>query len=221
MAGGGGLSSHLTSILCWTFLPSFLTSIALNVFYRLFPSLRPTVPANASPPQLAFENARAQKHHRRARVTLLALYLLYSVISVYWAQGGITNANYYTLLGLPREVVETEGAGAVKKHWKKLARVYHPDKVGKQGEALFVELKTAVDVLQDDGKKWAYERFGPGVTSWGGGKLVTNREYLKTGVTHSVIFWGSALMSIFAFALFRKSERRYNFVRVLDSPTFL
>ncbi|GAA5849975.1 hypothetical protein JCM8547_000970 [Rhodosporidiobolus lusitaniae] len=213
---GGGLSSHLTSILCWTFIPSLLTNLVISTFYRLLPSYRPVVPPNASPTQLASENARAQSHYRRARVALLSAYLVYSVLSVYWSQGGRSGANYYALLGLPRDVVETEGGAAVKKHWKKLARVYHPDKVGKGGEALFVELKKGVDALQDDGKRWAYERFGPGVTSWGGGKLVTNREFLKTGAIHSTIFWGSAILSIFVFAFFRKSERRYNFWRYLS-----
>ncbi|GAA6035158.1 hypothetical protein JCM8097_006394 [Rhodosporidiobolus ruineniae] len=213
--GGGGLSSHLTSVLCWSFLPGLFTNLALSTFYRLSPSSRPVLPPHASPPQIAAANRRAQSHHRRARIALLAAYLLYSILSVYWAQSRGPSANYYALLGLPRDIVEADGGAAVKKHWKRLARVYHPDKVGKQGEALFVELKKGVDVLQDENKRWAYERFGPSVTSWGGGKLVTNREYLNQGALHSLIFWGSAALSIFAFTFFRKSERRYNFWRYL------
>ncbi|BGP12854.1 hypothetical protein JCM10213_005227 [Rhodosporidiobolus nylandii] len=215
MAGGGGVSSHLTSVLCWTFLPSLLTNAVLSVFYKALPSVRPTVPPHATPQQLSLANARAQSHHRRARIFLLSAYLVYSVASVYHAQGSTLNANYYALLGLPREVVDRDGASVVKKHFKRLARVYHPDKIGKDGEALFVEIKRGVDVLQDDGKRWAYERFGPGVTSWGGGKLVTNREFLKAGALHSLVFWASAMLSIVAFTFFRKSERRYNFWRYL------
>ncbi|GAA5986833.1 hypothetical protein JCM11641_007811 [Rhodosporidiobolus odoratus] len=214
-SGGGGLSSHLYSIACWTFLPSLLTDVLLALFYRLLPSLRPVISPNASPPQRSAANARAQTHHRRARVLLLSSYLVYSVASVYRAQASLASASYYTRLGLSREVVGTGGASVVKKHWKKLARVYHPDKVGSGGEALFVELKKGVDVLQDEGKRWAYERFGPGVTAWGGGKLVTNREFIKTGAMHSAVFWASAMLSIVVFTFFRKSERRYNFWRYL------
>ncbi|GAA5899989.1 hypothetical protein JCM6882_007019 [Rhodosporidiobolus microsporus] len=216
MAGGSGLSTHITSILLWTFLPSLLTSFTLSLFYRLFPRVRPTVTPRSSPAQVGAANARAESHHRRARVALLSAYFAYSIASVFWAQGRPAQANYYALLGLPREVVEADGAAAVKKHWKKLARVYHPDKVGSSGEALFVEMKKAVDVLQDEGKRWAYERFGPGVTSWGGGKLVTHREFLKTGVMHAVVFWGSVFLSIVALTFFRKGERRYNFWRYLS-----
>ncbi|GAA6001652.1 hypothetical protein JCM10207_002249 [Rhodosporidiobolus poonsookiae] len=214
-SAGGGLSSHLTSVLCWTFLPSLLSNLLLNLFYRLSPSSRPSVPPRATVAQLSTATARAQAHHRRARVLLLTGYLVYSVLSVYRAQASGPAANFYTLLGLPRAVVEADGAGAVKKHWKRLARVYHPDKVGKAGEALFVALKAGVDVLSDETRRWAYERFGPGVVAWGGGKLVTRREFLKTGVVHALVFWGSALVSIFAFTFFRKSERRYNFWRYL------
>ncbi|GAA5832866.1 hypothetical protein JCM11251_000509 [Rhodosporidiobolus azoricus] len=216
MAGGSGLSSHVTSILLWTFLPSLLTSFTLSLFYRLFPRSKPTISTRSSPTQISLANARAQKHHRWARVALLTAYFAYSIGSVYWAQGRPQAANYYALLGLPREMVESDGAAAVKKRWKKLARVYHPDKVGRGGEALFVEMKKAVDVLQDEGKRWAYERFGPGVVTWGGGKLVTQREFLKTGVMHAVVFWGSIMLSVLALSFFRKSERHYNYWRYLS-----
>ncbi|GAA5870172.1 hypothetical protein JCM1840_001582 [Sporobolomyces johnsonii] len=214
MAGTSGLSAHLTSVLCWTFLPSLFTSVLLGAFYRLSPSSRPTLPANASPPQLASANATAQKHFRRARITLVAGYLAYSILSVYWAQGGGVSRNYYALLGISREVVERDGAPAVKSHWRKLARVYHPDKVGKQGEQRFVELRKGVEVLENEGRRWAYERFGPGVTEWG--KLVSNREFLVKGATQAAAFWLFAFLSIAVVTFFRKDERRNNFWRYLS-----
>ncbi|GAA5944008.1 hypothetical protein JCM1841_005390 [Sporobolomyces salmonicolor] len=214
MAGTSGLSAHLTSVLCWTFLPSLFTSILLGAFYRLAPSSRPTLPANTSPSQLASANAVAQKHFRRARIALVAGYLAYSVLSVYWAQGSGVSQNYYALLGISREVVERDGASAVKSHWRKLARVYHPDKVGKQGEQRFVELRKGVEVLENEGRRWAYERFGPGVTEWG--KLVTNREFLVKGATQAAAFWLFVFLSIAVVTFFRKDERRNNFWRYLS-----
>ncbi|GAA6047854.1 hypothetical protein JCM3770_004675 [Rhodotorula araucariae] len=213
-SGTLGLSSNLTSILCWTFLPSFLANTLLTVFYRLSPSARPSVPPRASPADLAGANAAAQAHHRRARILLVTAYLVYSVLSVYFSQSRGAEQNYYALLGLARDVVEREGAPAVKSHWRRLARVYHPDKVGKDGEAFFVLLRRGVEVLENDGRRWAYERFGPGVTDWG--KLVTPREFLVKGAVNAAVWWAFAGGSIAVFSFFRKSERRNNFWRYLS-----
>ncbi|GAA5844768.1 hypothetical protein JCM5353_006775 [Sporobolomyces roseus] len=208
-----GLSAHLTSILCWTFLPSLFTNLLLSTFYRFSPSSRPTLPPNASPPQVASANSVAQRHFRRARITLVVSYLGYSVLSVYWSQATGINQNYYSLLGLSRQIVEAEGPSAVKSQWRRLARIYHPDKVGKGGEERFVELRRGVDILENDGKRWAYERFGPGIADWG--KLVTNREFLVKGATNAGAFWVFAFGSIALFSFFRKDERRNNFWRYL------
>lgn len=205
-----GASQQLTSLLAWTFLPSFLANLLLKAFYIFFPSRRPTLPPNPSPPQIAYENGRAQSHARRARVLLIAGYLIYTLSSIYWAQGHGASQNYYSLLGISRAVVEADGASAVKSHWRRLARVYHPDKVGKQGEQFFVELRKGVDVLENEGKRWAYERFGDDVINWG--KLVTNREFLMRGVQQSVAFYVFAAGSIIMIGFFRKEERQHSFV---------
>ncbi|GAA5897450.1 hypothetical protein JCM8208_003275 [Rhodotorula glutinis] len=211
---GAGLSANVSSVLAWTILPSFLANTLLALFYRLLPSTRPAVPARASPADLAAAQERSQAHHRRARVLLVAAYLAYSVLSVYVAQQRGAEQNYYALLGIDRSVVEAEGAPAVKSHWRRLARVYHPDKVGKDGEGFFVLLRQGVEVLEHDGRRWAYERFGPGVTEWG--KLVTPREFLVKGAVHSAVWWAMAAGSLAVFSFFRKSERRFNFWRYLS-----
>jgi hypothetical protein len=210
-----GISVHLTSLVCWSFAPSFLSNFLLSLFYRLFPSHRPTVPSTASPAQLAYENARAQKHARNARVVLIAAYLVWTVASTYLEQGRPSSQNFYTLLGLPRAIVESGGASAVKSHWRKLARLHHPDKVGKQGEQYFVELRRGVEVLENEGaKRWAYERLGRVVLEW---KLVTHREFLVRGAQQSAVFYVFALGSIIAISFFRKEERAHSYVRLFIS----
>ncbi|GAA5949627.1 hypothetical protein JCM3765_002730 [Sporobolomyces pararoseus] len=208
-----GITAHITSILCWTFLPSLFTNLLLSTFYRFSPSSRPTLPPHATPPQVASANSTAQRHFRRARITLVLSYLAYSILNVYWSQSSGVNQNYYSLLGLSRQVVESDGPSAVKSHWRKLARLYHPDKVGKGGEERFVELRRGIDILENDNKRWAYERFGPSILEWG--KLVTSREFLVKGATNSGAFWVFAFLSIAAISFFRKDERRNNFWRYL------
>ena len=173
-------SSHLASFVAWQFLPSALAKAVLSSFYSVFPSRRPTVPPNAPPAQLAYENARATRHATRARVLLVAAYLAYTIVSAYLAQARGYEQNFYALLQLDRDVVEAGGPAAVKSHWRKLARVYHPDKVGKGGEELFVVLRRGVETLESEGRRWAYERWGPEMLDWG--RLVTQREFLARGI---------------------------------------
>ncbi|KAI5480069.1 protein of heat shock protein DnaJ family [Pseudohyphozyma bogoriensis] len=216
--GTGIAAAHLTSFLLWTFLPSVLSNTLLSAFYNFSPSSRPTLPPNAPPQQVAHENRRAQAHHRVARVVLITGYLIYTLLSTYFSQS-YSDPSFYALLGLPRWVVEAEGAPAVKSHWRKLARVYHPDKVGKQGEALFVELRKAVECLEDDTKRWAYDRFGPTVLEWG--TMKTQREYVVRGAQATLAFYIFAAGSIMLLSLFRKEEKANRFWRYFTLATTL
>jgi len=66
--------------------------------------------------------------------------------------------DYYDLLGLGREA----GPEDIKKAYRKLAMRYHPDRNpgDREAEAKFKELSEAYDVLKDDEKRRAYDRFG-------------------------------------------------------------
>ena len=69
-----------------------------------------------------------------------------------------TKADFYTTLGCPKDA----SADDLKKAYRKLAMQYHPDRNpgDKQAEAKFKELNSAYDVLKDDQKRAAYDRFG-------------------------------------------------------------
>jgi len=75
--------------------------------------------------------------------------------------------DYYTVLGVGRDA----GAEVMKKAYRKLAMQYHPDRNpnDKGAEAKFKELNEAYDVLKDDQKRGAYDRFGHAAFEQGGG----------------------------------------------------
>ncbi len=70
----------------------------------------------------------------------------------------MAKADYYSTLGTSREA----SADDLKKAYRKLAMQYHPDRNpgDKQAEAKFKEVSEAYDVLKDDQKRAAYDRFG-------------------------------------------------------------
>src|SRR3954447_8981540 len=75
--------------------------------------------------------------------------------------------DYYATLGVARDA----SADDLKKAYRKLAMQYHPDRNpgDKQAEARFKDVNEAYDILKDDQKRAAYDRFGHAAFENGGG----------------------------------------------------
>ncbi len=75
--------------------------------------------------------------------------------------------DYYATLGVAREA----NADDLKKAYRKLAMQYHPDRNpgDAKAEARFKEVSEAYDVLRDDQKRAAYDRFGHAAFETNGG----------------------------------------------------
>jgi len=75
--------------------------------------------------------------------------------------------DYYATLGVAREA----SADDLKRAYRKLAMQYHPDRNpgNAEAEAKFKDLNEAYDVLKDDQKRAAYDRFGHAAFEQGGG----------------------------------------------------
>lgn len=74
--------------------------------------------------------------------------------------------DYYSVLGVAKNASQDE----IKKAFRKLAIQYHPDKNpgNKEAEERFKEINEAYDVLKDDQKRAAYDRFGSDAFQSGG-----------------------------------------------------
>ncbi len=74
--------------------------------------------------------------------------------------------DYYVTLGVAREASGDD----LKKAYRKLAMQYHPDRNpgDKQAEAKFKEINEAYDILKDEQKRAAYDRYGHAAFEQGG-----------------------------------------------------
>ena len=70
----------------------------------------------------------------------------------------MTEKDYYEIL----EVSKTASGDEIKKSFRKLAMQYHPDRNpgDKEAEAKFKEINEAYEVLKDEQKRAAYDRYG-------------------------------------------------------------
>ena len=89
--------------------------------------------------------------------------------------------DFYKVLG----VEKSADADTIKKAYRKLAMKYHPDqnKDDKTAEAKFKEINEAYDVLKDDQKRAAYDRFGSAAFdgSMGGGAGAGGFDFSSAG----------------------------------------
>src|SRR5436309_6469452 len=76
-------------------------------------------------------------------------------------------ADFYSVLGVPRGASDDD----IKKAYRKLAMTYHPDRNNgaKEAEEKFKEITEAYDVLRDEQKRAAYDRYGEAGLRGGGG----------------------------------------------------
>jgi len=79
----------------------------------------------------------------------------------------VAKRDYYDVLGVQRGA----GADELKKAFRKLAMRHHPDRNpgDKEAEQRFKEINEAYDVLKDEQKRAAYDRFGHAAFDQGGG----------------------------------------------------
>ncbi len=88
--------------------------------------------------------------------------------------------DYYATLGVGRDA----GGDDLKRAYRKLAMQHHPDRNpgDKQAEAKFKEINEAYDVLKDEQKRAAYDRYGHAAFEQGGGPGAAGFDFAGGGI---------------------------------------
>jgi len=185
------LSSTATALLGlagWSYIPDFATRHCLNFFHKFLQSRGHAIPQPGS-------RAWIQQYRYTFAVVVLG-YLGYNLVEA----SRTAPANFFQIVGVSPNADEN----TLTKAFRAFARANHPDRVGKQGEDLFMQVRVAYESLKNPTTRFAYERFGPDVLTWRDCK--TTKEYLKKGLIHGSGFYiASAVILLLMSGLTRPS----------------
>lgn len=166
------MSSSLLQIAGWSILPDLLTRHTLSFVYQtVFKFIHRSPPLQGSPAYV--------RHYRYTYTAVVLGYLLYNFLAASTA----LPKNFYQLLDVRPD---TGDNNELKMAFRAFARKYHPDRVGPQGEAYFIQVRDAFEALKDPVVRFAYDRFGPDVLRWK--ECNTMKEYLRRGLLSSLAY---------------------------------
>ncbi|KAF9494184.1 hypothetical protein BDN71DRAFT_1449298 [Pleurotus eryngii] len=166
-----GTTHALLSFAGWSVIPDMATSRLLQFVVNpiLFTYFKIPPPS----PQIL----RSTLRYRLTFAFVVLSYLAYSLV-----QGAKSiERSFYEMM---RVSVDVDEAG-LKAAFKGFAKRYHPDRpgVGRDGEEVFMRVRTMFEALKDPVVRFAYDRFGPDVLKWE--NLSTEREYLRHGLIYN------------------------------------
>jgi hypothetical protein len=180
-------------LLGWTFLPDLVARTLFGMYHkarlRVIPVFSPTT-VLSPPPQPGSPAFIAQQRLAFAGVVLG--YLVCTTIQSY----ATAIPSLYHFLNIPFDADEA----TMKTAFRNFAKYNHPDKVGSQGEALFIAVRDAFEALKHPVKRFAYDRFGPDALSWQG--VETPRDYVMRGLMTSSGFYIGTSLFLVLYAVF-------------------
>lgn len=137
------MSNAVLQMVGWTVLPDIVTRHTLSFIHQLvfkFFAYRP--PPHGSSAYI--------QHYRYTYAIVVLGYLVYNFLEASTA----LPKNYYELLN----VLPNSTENALKTAFRAFARRNHPDRVGPEGEAYFIEVRDAFEALRNPIVRFAYDR---------------------------------------------------------------
>ncbi|KAH8103268.1 DnaJ-domain-containing protein [Cristinia sonorae] len=176
------MASLVGSLAGWSYLPDFATRLLLPYFHQGYQAVFKRPPPQQNTPLY-------KQHYRYVYAAVVLSYLFYN-----FRDAALSMApNYYEILGASPRSDE----GTLKAAFRQFAKKNHPDRVGPQGEQLFMEVRDAFEALKNPVTRFAYDRFGPQALTWK--NCTTLREYIRHGLMQSA---GYHIVSICALLLY-------------------
>lgn len=181
------MSSQVLSLAGWTFLPNLVTGWVQSLWYGIYIRAGDPKPQPGSP--------RYIKHRKRIHIFVISAYLLYSIFEAHYEIR--RSSDFYQDLGVPHNAGDRE----IKSRFRRLAAIHHPDKVAQtaNSDEYFRHLKTAQDTLLNPAARFAYDRFGPTMTTWQ--HCSTISDYINLGITQTLPYYGAGAFFMYVLGL--------------------
>lgn len=148
----------------WSIIDAIGTKLILEALYTIpifrFQLKRP-------PPR----TLAAKSHLETARILVALAYFLYCAGKIIISM----EPSVYKAL----EVSVTASDTAIKRRFRELAKIYHPDKVGEEHADVFRLLHEKYSLISDPDTRLLYNMFGPRIALWE--RLSTQTEYIHNG----------------------------------------
>lgn len=114
----------------------------------------------------------ARSHWEMARMILACAYVTYCICQLIQDLG----PSAYQSLGVSVTANDT----TIKRQFRELAKMYHPDKVGPDQSDVFRVLHEKYSLISDPTSRFLYNRFGPKILAWE--MLSTPSEFMHRGL---------------------------------------
>lgn len=137
------MASLVGSVVGWSYLPDFATRMLLPYFHQGYQAFTKRPP----PPQ---NTPHYRRHYRYVYAVVVLSYLFYNFREAALSM----SPNYYEILGASPSSDEA----TLKSAFRQFAKKNHPDRVGVQGEQLFMEVRDAFEALKNPVTRFAYDR---------------------------------------------------------------
>lgn len=139
---------------------------------------------------------RFAEHYRRIYILVVCAYLLFTIYEADWElqrSGG----DFYSVLGVAPDAAVRD----IKKRYRQLSAVMHPDKLKGPGAAaydadMYVRVQMAHETLSDETRRFAYDRFGPEMLRWR--ECSVPRDFVMRGAKDVLGYYGVGALAIYA-----------------------
>ncbi|CBX97677.1 hypothetical protein IAQ61_001111 [Plenodomus lingam] len=203
-----------TPFLVWQFLIPLAAGWTQTILYSIFIRAGDPKPQSGS---VRFANDR--------RKILLVIYAAYFAFTVYETDWNLQrSSNAYNTLGVPIDVDE----GGINSRFRRLTIKYHPDKIGPnidpdQANDFYIQLKNSRDIILDPVKRFAYDRFGPGIIGRCPRETcITAKDYLWHGLGEVLLIYVAVFLGLMMTnaAGFMRQGSYWRYLGVLAVATF-
>ncbi|WOO78713.1 Chaperone protein DnaJ [Vanrija pseudolonga] len=186
--------TYLSPVL-WSLLPGQAVHAALPILSGVLPALLPPSQPGTS---------QYLTNYRRVLTAGVLLYLGY-IFATDTSTDGLAQGDWYAVLGVSSRASDDE----LRRAFRGLSRIYHPDRVGGSVEAAnrFIAVRQAYEGLSDPIKRFAHDRFGPQIARWNG--VVSSREYIHHGLLNAGVFYGISAGFLVLFSLIGQGKGAY------------